>query len=121
MQRIMMKSKIHGARVTEACIDYLGSITIDSEIMEAADMLEYEKVDIYDINNGERFSTYVIKGDPGSRVVCLNGAAARKVTVNDRIIIVSYAVMDDSDCKGYEGLRVFTDENNNITRIDAPK
>ena len=119
MQRIMMKSKIHGARVTEACIDYEGSITIDSELMEAANMLEYEKVDIYDINNGERFSTYVIKGEPGSRVICLNGAAARKVAVNDRIIIVSYVVMDESECKDYEALRLFTDENNCVTKTEG--
>ncbi len=121
MQLTMMKSKIHGARVTEACIDYQGSITIDSDLMKAANFLEYEKVDIYDINNGERFSTYVIKGEPGSRVICLNGAAARKVAVNDRIIIVSYGIMDESECQGYEALRVFTNENNDITKIEGPQ
>jgi aspartate 1-decarboxylase len=114
----MLKSKIHRARVTEACIDYQGSITIDSTLLEAADLLEYERVDIYDISNGERFSTYVIAGEPDSGVICLNGAAARKVAVNDMIIICSYVSLDESECRDYKRRLVYVDEANRIVRTD---
>ena len=91
----VVKSKIHRVTVTEANLNYIGSITIDAELMEAANLIPNEKVSIVDNNNGERFETYVIKGEPGSGVICLNGAAARKVQPGDVIIIMSYAMMDD--------------------------
>lgn len=114
----MLKSKIHRATVTEACIDYEGSITIDANLLDAADILEYEQVQIYNISNGERFTTYVIRGEPGSGVMCLNGAAARKVSVKDLIIICSYVVMDNSDCAGHKSRNVFVDQKNNIVKTN---
>ncbi len=117
MLRTMLKSKIHRVRITEACLDYEGSLTIDSDLLKEADLLEYEKVDVYNINNGERFSTYVINGEPGSGVICLNGAAARKGAANDLIIICSFVMMEDSACKGHKGKNIFVDENNKISRI----
>ncbi|MFH0822550.1 MAG: aspartate 1-decarboxylase [Pseudomonadota bacterium] len=118
MLRNMMKSKIHRARVTEACIDYEGSITIDAELLELADIIEYEQVDIYNVNNGERFTTYVIKGEPGSGVICLNGAAARKVAVGDLVIICTFCVLDDAQCAGYKGRSVFVNDKNEPVRLD---
>ncbi len=91
MQIDLMKSKIHRAVVTEANIDYVGSITIDRDLMEAASLMEYERVDVLNINNGERLQTYVIAGERGSGIICLNGAAARKAVVGDVVIIISYA------------------------------
>jgi aspartate 1-decarboxylase len=117
MLRTMLKSKIHRARVTEACLDYQGSVSIDANLVEAADMLEYEQVHIYNISNGERFITYVIPAEPGSGVICLNGAAARKVSVNDLIIICTYVALDDSEARGYKGKNVLVDENNRIVKI----
>lgn len=117
MRRTMLKSKIHRARVTEACIDYEGSITVDSRLLQAADIREYEQVDIYNISNGERFSTYAIKGEPDSGVICLNGAAARKVAVNDLIIICSYAVFDDSECENYKSRNVYVNGTNRIEKV----
>ncbi len=114
MQRIMLKSKIHRARVTEACIDYEGSISIDSRLLEAADILVHEQVDIYNISNGERFTTYAIKGEPGSGVICLNGAAARKVAVNDLIIICSYSAMEEAECRKHVPRVVLVDEKNRM-------
>ena len=90
----VLKSKIHRVRVTQANLNYVGSITIDEDLMDAAGMIEGEKVQILDINNGERLETYIIKGERGSGCICLNGAAARKVQVDDLVIIVSYALMD---------------------------
>ena len=113
----MMKSKIHRARVTEACIDYEGSITIDSTLLEAADIIEYEQVHIYNVSNGERFITYVIKGEADSGVMCLNGAAARKVSIGDRIIICTYIAVNDSEARGMKGRNVLVDERNKITKI----
>jgi aspartate 1-decarboxylase len=110
----MLKSKIHRARVTGACIDYEGSVTIDSTLLEAADIVEYEQVHIYNVNNGERFTTYVIQGAPGSGVICLNGAAARKVAVNDLVIICTYVSVDNDQCKDYHAKNVFVDEKNRI-------
>lgn len=118
MQRMMLKSKIHRARVTEACIDYEGSIAIDPKLLEAADILELERVDVYNISNGERFSTYVIQGERDSGTICLNGAAARKVSVNDLIIICSYVMVDNSQCRDHSGLLIFVDENNRIVRTE---
>jgi aspartate 1-decarboxylase len=117
MLRTMMKSKIHRARVTEACLEYEGSITIDSTLLEAADILEYEQVHIYNISNGERFITYVIRGEADSGVMCLNGAAARKVSVGDRIIVCTYISVDDSEARGIKGRNVLVDESNKIVKI----
>jgi len=116
MQRTMLKSKIHRVKVTDACVDYEGSVTIDSTLLDAADILEYEQVHIYNVSNGERFATYVIRGEPGSGVICLNGAAARKVSVKDLVIICSYVALEDSECKGFKARNIFVDENNKIAR-----
>ena len=97
MMRIMLKSKIHRATVTQADLNYKGSITIDQKLMKAADIIPYEQVRIYNISNGERFETYTIEGKPGSGVICLNGAAARKGAVGDLIIIATYALMEDKE------------------------
>lgn len=99
MNRIMFKSKIHRACVTQAELHYEGSLTIDEDLMDAADLLAYEKVSVVNINNGERFETYVIPGRRGSHVMCLNGAAARKAMIGDRIIVISYAMMSDEEAR----------------------
>lgn len=109
----VLKSKIHRVRVTEANLNYVGSITIDEELMQAAGMIEGEKVQILDINNGERFETYIIKGERGSGCICLNGAAARKVAVDDLVIIVSYALMDFEEAKTFKPSVIFPDSATN--------
>jgi aspartate 1-decarboxylase len=114
MQRVMLKSKIHRATVTDADLHYEGSISIDETLMEAAGLLPYEKVSIYDVNNGERFSTYVITGERGSGVICLNGAAARKVAKGDLVIIANYVIVDDVEAKGWKPVCVFVDQDNRI-------
>jgi len=114
MQRVMLKSKIHRATVTDADLHYEGSISIDETLIEAAGLLPYEKVAIYDVNNGERFSTYVITGKRDSGVICLNGAAARKVAKGDLIIIASYVIVDGDEAKGWKPTCVFVDEENHI-------
>src|SRR5512136_1075825 len=116
MQRIMLKSKIHRATVTDANLNYEGSITIDEGLMKSADLLPFEKVNIYNVSNGERFSTYVIKGKKGSGVICLNGAAARKASKGDVIIVASYVMVDDSSAKGWAPKCVYVDEKNRIRR-----
>jgi aspartate 1-decarboxylase len=109
----VVKSKIHKARVTEANLQYVGSITIDENLMNAANIIEFEKVQVVNINNGERLETYVIKGVAGSGVICLNGAAARKVEVDDIIIIISYASMDFEEAKSFKPVFVFPDIKTN--------
>lgn len=109
----VLKSKIHRVSVTEANLNYVGSITIDEALMEAAGMIEGEKVQILDINNGERLETYIIKGRRGSGCICLNGAAARKVAVGDLVIIVSYALMDFEDAKSFKPTVIFPDSATN--------
>ena len=116
MQRKMLKSKIHRVRVTDANLSYEGSVTIDSLLMEAANIVPFEQVHIYNIHNGERFSTYVLRGEAGSGVICLNGAAARKVAKDDLVIICSYIGLDDTECQDYEAHNVYVDENNKITK-----
>ena len=108
------KSKIHRATITEANLNYVGSITIDQDLMEAADLLEGEKVQIVNNNNGERIETYVIPGERGSGVICLNGAAARKAEVGDIVIIISYALMTPEEAKNFKPTTVFPDENNRL-------
>lgn len=107
----VLKSKLHRVKVTEANLNYIGSITIDEELMDAANLIAGEKVQIMDNDNGERFETYVIKGERGSGCICLNGAAARKVLVGDTIIIVSYALMDFEEAKGFKPSVVFPENN----------
>lgn len=109
----VLKSKLHCVKVTEANLNYMGSITIDEDLMDAANMIEGEKVQIVDNNNGERFETYIIKGERGSGCICLNGAAARKVIIGDTIIIISYALMDFNEAKTFSPTIVFP-ENNRI-------
>ncbi len=110
----VLKSKIHRATVTMADLNYIGSIAIDEDIMDAANLIENEKVSIYNITNGERFATYVIKGERESGIISLNGAAARKVEIDDLVIIVSYASMDFETAKTFKPSIVFPDENNRI-------
>ena len=109
----VMKSKIHCARVTEANLNYMGSITIDEDLMDAANLIAGEKVAIVDNNNGERFETYIIKGERGSGCICLNGAAARKVQVGDVVIIMSYALMDFEEAKTFKPSVIFPDSTTN--------
>ena len=109
----VMKSKIHCARVTEANLNYMGSITIDEDLMDAANLIAGEKVAIVDNNNGERFETYIIKGERGSGCICLNGAAARKVQVGDIVIIISYALMDFEEAKSFKPSVIFPDSATN--------
>jgi len=110
----ILKSKIHGARVTEANLNYIGSIGIDEDLIDAANLIENEKVSIYNITNGERFDTYVILAPRGSRTISLNGAAARKVEIDDSIIIVSYASMDFEEAKSFKPSIIFPNENNTL-------
>lgn len=112
MKRSMMKSKIHRATITDVNLAYEGSVTIDRDLMDAADLYPYEKVHVLDIDNGERFETYVIEGRRGSGDMCINGAAARLVSVGDKIIVISYASYDESELVGYEPAIVKVDENN---------
>ena len=112
MTRNMMKSKIHRATVTDADLNYVGSITIDRELMEAADLLEYEHVHVVNINNGARFETYVIEGEPGSRTICLNGAAARLAQPGDKVIVISYATYDEAELADHMPKIVLVDETN---------
>lgn len=109
----VVKSKIHNVSVTEANLNYIGSITIDEDLMDAASIIENEKVQVVNINNGERLETYVITGKRGSGDICLNGAAARKVAVGDVIIIITYASMDLTEAKSFKPSIVFPDTNTN--------
>ncbi|MGW0414586.1 aspartate 1-decarboxylase [Streptomyces collinus] len=121
MHRTMMKSKIHRATVTQADLHYVGSLTIDAELMAAADLLPGEKVDIVDIDNGNRLSTYVIEGPAGSGVIGINGAAARLISPGDLVIIISYADMADAQARSFLPSVVFVDEGNRIVqRGDDP-
>lgn len=119
MQRLMLKSKIHRATVTGCDLHYVGSVTLDADLMRSADLLPGELVHVLDVDNGNRFETYVIEGEPGSGEVCLNGAAARLVHLGDRVIVVSYGVFDDSELESHEPRVVHVDERNAIVRVDA--
>ena len=110
----VMKSKIHRARVTQAELNYVGSITIDQDLMDAADIIANERVQIVNNNNGARLETYVIPGERGTGTICLNGAAARLVQVGDIVIIISYAFMEREEAKEYKPLLVFPDHNNKL-------
>lgn len=113
----MLKSKIHRATVVQSELDYVGSITVDEKLMEASGIYEYEKVQIADVDNGNRFETYVIAGEPGSGMICLNGAAAHMVNIGDKIIIMSYAQMTPEEIKDNKPKVVFVDDDNKITRV----
>lgn len=116
MEITLLKSKIHRAVVTQADLDYVGSITIDSALMEAAGIIEYERVEIADVDNGNRFATYVIAGSKGSGIVCLNGAAAHCVNVGDKVIIMAYAEVTPEEAKQHRPKVVFVDDDNRVTR-----
>ena len=113
----MLKGKIHRAVVKQAELNYVGSITIDPKLMEAAGILEYEQVQIVDVENGNRFETYTIDGKPGSGMICLNGAAARQVQVGDHVIIMAYCQMDAKEAADHKPKVVFVDEENHISRV----
>ncbi|QDI91188.1 aspartate 1-decarboxylase [Salicibibacter halophilus] len=117
MFRTMMKAKLHRARVTEANLEYVGSITIDEDLMDTVDLLENEKVQIVNNNNGERFETYVIKGTRGKREICLNGAAARLVQPGDVVIILSYSLMEEDAAQNHRPKVAIMDEKNDIVEM----
>lgn len=114
MQIAVLKSKVHRAVITEAHLHYVGSLTLDEDLMEAAGMIEFEKIQVVNVNNGERLDTYLIKGKRGSGVCCLNGPAARKGTVGDVVIIISYATMPFEDAKTFKPSIVFPKEGNKL-------
>ena len=116
MLRSMCKSKLHRATVTDANLNYVGSITIDAELIAAADLMEYEQVHVVNVNNGARFETYVIAGEPGGGEICLNGAAARLAHPGDKVIIISYAQYNEAELQEYRPVMIFVDEANRITR-----
>ena len=116
MNITLLKAKIHRAVVKQADLDYVGSITIDSELLEQSGILEYEKVEIADIDNGNRFETYVIAGEAGSGIICLNGAAAHLVSIGDKVIIMAYAQMTPEEARGHKPTVIFVDQDNKIVR-----
>ena len=117
MNLTMLKGKIHRATVTQAALDYVGSITIDEDLLDAAGILEYEQVQIVDVENGNRFETYTIAGERGSGMICLNGAAARCVQVNDHVIIMCYCSIDSKEAAHHKPNVVFVDDKNGISRV----
>ena len=119
MQRQMLKSKIHRATVTDCDVDYVGSITVDTELMAAADLITNEQVHVWDIDNGARFVTYVIYGEPGSGTIQVNGAAARLVSSGHKVIVASFAAYDESDLEEYSPVVVHVGEDNSITAVDS--
>ena len=116
MDITLLKAKIHRAVVKQADLDYVGSITIDSELLGQSGILEYEKVEIADIDNGNRFETYVIAGEAGSGIICLNGAAAHLVSIGDKVIIMAYAQMTPEEARGHKPTVIFVDQDNKIVR-----
>lgn len=114
----MLKAKLHLAAVTQAELHYDGSCAIDEDLIEAAGMREFEAIEIYNVNNGERFATYIIKGERGSKMISMNGAAARKVQVGDRVIMATYAQLNDAELQGFKPTLVYLDEHNNIDRTN---
>jgi len=116
MLRTLYKSKIHRATVTQVELNYEGSITIDAELMEAADIVPAERLEVFNLNNGERFSTYAIKGERKSGIICVNGAAARLAQVGDKVIIISYVLLDDEEVKGSKSRVICVDERNRLKK-----
>lgn len=119
MQRFMLKSKIHRATITEANVDYIGSITIDAELMELADILENEKIQVVNVDNGVRLETYAIPGERGSGIICLNGAAAKLMSPGERIIILSYAIAAQDEIASWQPKVIFVDTNNHPSVSDT--
>jgi aspartate 1-decarboxylase len=119
MELTMLKGKIHRATVTQAELDYVGSITVDTALLKAAGILEYEKVQIVDVNNGERFETYTIAGEENSGVICLNGAAARCVHKGDKVIIMAYCALTPEEAAVHKPSVVFVDDENKISKISS--
>jgi len=115
--RTLLKSKIHRAVVTEANVDYEGSITIDAGLMRAADILPFEQVHVLDINNGARLQTYAIEGEPGSGAICVNGAAAHLISAGDRVIILSYVQLEEAEARSHRPTLVYVDERNQVRRV----
>ena len=118
MRRTMLKSKLHRATITGSDLNYVGSITVDADLLDAADILEHELVHVLDIDNGARFETYTIAGERGSGDMCINGAAARLVHTGDRVIVVSYAEYDEEELKSYAPRVVHVDDDNRIVTVD---
>lgn len=114
MQIEVLKSKIHRVKVTEANLHYIGSITIDEDLLEAANMIENEKVQVLDIDNGQRLETYIIRGTRGSGMICMNGPAARRISVGDTVIVISYAQMDFEEAKKFKPTIIFPKEDNSL-------
>jgi len=121
MKRILYKSKIHRARITQAELYYEGSLTIDRELMDMADILPFEKVQVVNVNNGQRFATYAIEGVPGSGTICLNGAAARLGHPGDEIIIITYAEYSDEEARAHTPTTVLVDEHNKVKKITSSR
>jgi aspartate 1-decarboxylase len=119
MQKIMLNAKLHRAVVTEADLNYEGSCAIDKELLDASGMREFEKIEIYNINNGERFSTYIITADPGSGIVSLNGAAARRAVVGDKLIICTYANVNENECSSHIPTIILVNDKNQISHIKS--
>jgi len=119
MMRTMLKGKIHRARVTDANLNYEGSITIDELLMEAADILPYEKVQVLDIDNGARLETYAIAGERGSGEICINGAAARLVSVGDKVIILAYSIVSDEEAREIKPRLINVDQRNTLIKVEA--
>ena len=117
MYRYMLHSKIHRATVTQADLHYVGSLTIDMDLMEAADLLPGQQVDVVDVDNGNRLTTYAIEGERGSGILCINGAAARLISPGDTVIIIAYASMSDEDARAHDPNVVFVDKNNKIIEV----
>jgi len=117
MRRIVLRSKLHGARITATELYYEGSITIDQDLLDQADILPYEWVQVVNVNNGERFETYIIPGPRGSGIICLNGPAARKGYVGDVVIVLAYAVMDEEEARGFLPKVVVLGEGNKVVRV----
>jgi aspartate 1-decarboxylase len=119
MQRQMLKSKIHRATITDCDVDYVGSITLDAELMRRADLLVNEQVHVWDIDNGARFVTYAIEGEPGSRTVQVNGAAARLVRTGDKVIVASFGAFDEQDLESYSPVVVHVDDENEVSAVQS--
>ena len=117
MQRFMLQSKIHRATVTQADLHYVGSLTIDRDLMDAADLWPNQQVDVVDVDNGHRLTTYAIEGERGSGILCVNGAAARLISPGDTVIIIAYAAMDDAEARTFEPKVVFVDRSNRLVEI----
>lgn len=119
MRRTFLRAKIHRAIVTEACLEYMGSLTMDRDLMDAADLYPFERVEVYNISSGERFATYVIEGQRGSGAICVNGAAAHRACRGDEVIVAAYCELEDEEIENFRPRLVFVDTDNRIVSLDA--